>query len=72
MPDTLADRLRSLRRRRLVSRPMRQADLAAAAGLSLSHIKKLESGHRGERPEMETLRRLARALGCRVEELTGE
>jgi DNA-binding Xre family transcriptional regulator len=51
-------------------RKMRQADLAGAAGIERSYLSHLESGTRQGTPD--TLAHIARALGCRVEDLIAE
>ncbi|WP_019633654.1 helix-turn-helix domain-containing protein [Actinomadura atramentaria] len=60
----LADRLRSVRKRR----GMTQRELASAAGVSLSLVRKLEQGER-EDTRMETLRKFAAALEVSTIEL---
>jgi DNA-binding Xre family transcriptional regulator len=51
-------------------RKMRQAGLAGAAGIERSYLSHLEGGARQGTPD--TLARIARALGCRVEDLMPE
>jgi DNA-binding Xre family transcriptional regulator len=65
-PSTVGERLLTLRNRRQLT----QAELAKQAGISLQSIALLEQGvHRDLYGT--TLRRLARALGCSVDELVG-
>ncbi len=45
-----------------------QVQLAAKAGVSRSYIADMEAGHR-RAPSVETLKRLAKALGATVAEL---
>lgn len=47
---------------------MTQAELAKATNLSQPYIHDLERGNRGAKRE--TWRKIASALGCKVEELT--
>lgn len=61
MTADLGDRVASVRKRRGLS----QKELAEAAGISLSLIKKIEQGQR-DRVRLETLRDLAVALGVRT------
>ncbi|GAB3653099.1 helix-turn-helix transcriptional regulator [Actinocorallia lasiicapitis] len=63
MPN-LGERLRTVRKRRGLS----QRDLAALAGVSVSLIRKLEQGERDD-TRLETLRKLASALGVRTSDL---
>jgi transcriptional regulator with XRE-family HTH domain len=58
-------RLRELRRRRRTT----LTDLAAATGISVSTLSRLESGQR--RPTLELLLPLARAHGVQIDELVG-
>ena len=58
-------RLRALRRRRGVT----LAELAAATGISVSTLSRLEGG--GRRPTLELLLPLARAHGVPIDELVG-
>jgi transcriptional regulator with XRE-family HTH domain len=58
-------RLRAIRRQREVT----LADLAAATGISVSTLSRLESGQR--RPTLELLLPLARAHGVPIDELVG-
>ena len=51
-------------------RRMRQVDLAGAAGIERSYLSHLEGGAR--QGTSDTLTRIARALGCRVEDLMVE
>ncbi|MFC5182013.1 helix-turn-helix domain-containing protein [Actinomadura harenae] len=60
----LAERLQAVRKRRGFT----QKDLAAHSGVSLSLIRKLEQGER-EDTRLETLRRLAKALGVSTSDL---
>jgi transcriptional regulator with XRE-family HTH domain len=55
--DTFGGRLREARRRKV----WRQEDLAAASGVAVVTISRLESGH-GEAPRQSTVRKLADAL----------
>ena len=64
-PLSLGSRLAALRR----VRGLTQQQLATAAGLTQVHIARLETGSRGQAIPYDTLRRLARALAARVEEL---
>jgi transcriptional regulator with XRE-family HTH domain len=54
---TMGDRLRELRRRRVVT----QAELAAGAGVSVATIRRIEAG--AAVPHPRTVRKLAAALG---------
>lgn len=63
-PNTLADRLRALRR----ARGWTQANLAAASGLTRSHISRLEGGDI-QLPSRERLLRLAQALDTTPDDL---
>ena len=63
MPDTLGGRLRLLRRQQHLS----QEAVARAADLSLGHYKRLE--HNLHSPTLETLARLADALGVDLDTL---
>jgi transcriptional regulator with XRE-family HTH domain len=45
----------------------RQEDLAAAAGLSVGSVSRLESGY--HRPQFKTIVKLAEALECEVDDL---
>jgi transcriptional regulator with XRE-family HTH domain len=56
--ETLAQRLETTRRRRL----MTQADLARSAEVALITVTRLENSGEGANPRPETIRRLARAL----------
>lgn len=47
-----------------------RAELARRTGLNPTHLWKIEQGHRA-RVEAETVRRLARALGCTTDYLLG-
>jgi transcriptional regulator with XRE-family HTH domain len=62
---TVGPRLRTLRKRREVT----LADLAAATGISISTLSRLESGQR--RPTLELLLPLARAHGVQLDDLIG-
>jgi transcriptional regulator with XRE-family HTH domain len=55
--NTFGDRLREARRRKV----WRQEDLAAASGVAVVTISRLESGH-GDAPRQSTVRKLAEAL----------
>lgn len=46
-----------------------QKDLAQAAGVSSAFVHDLENGNRNARPA--TMRRIAEALGCTVDDLRG-
>ena len=61
--DTLASRLKQLREASGLS----QAELARALGWSKQRVSKLEQP--GPPPKVETVLRLARALGCEAAEL---
>jgi transcriptional regulator with XRE-family HTH domain len=61
------DRLRELR----TAKGLTQMQLAAAAGLTLSSVTQMEIG-KVESPRLDTLRKLAGALGCTLDELGGE
>lgn len=61
--DSLAKRLKQLR----ADKGMTQRQLAEGAGLSLAYIGRLEIGRYD--PQLSTLRRLAKALKCKVSEL---
>ena len=63
--DAVGPRLRALRRERETT----LADLAAATGISVSTLSRLESGSR--RPTLELLLPLARAHGVTLDELVG-
>jgi transcriptional regulator with XRE-family HTH domain len=70
MPDRstgIGDRLRSVRKRRGLS----QAELAELSGVSLSLIRKLEQGERGD-VRVETLRKLAAAMEVATTTLIGQ
>jgi transcriptional regulator with XRE-family HTH domain len=62
---TVGPRLRALRRRQETT----LTDLAAATGISVSTLSRLESGQR--RPTLELLLPLARAYGVPIDELVG-
>lgn len=66
MGSGLGERLQSVRKRRGLT----QSELARAAGVSLSLIRKIEQGER-ENTRIDTLRRLAVALDCSVTTLLG-
>ena len=53
--------------RRRVEAELGQAELAALAGVTQSHISKIERGHRGADPK--TAGNIARALGCTIADL---
>ncbi len=61
----LAGRLRALRQ----AAGLKQATLARRAGLTREAISMLETGKRGRRPGVDTVVRLAAALGVPVAEL---
>lgn len=63
--DAVGPRLRALRRQRETT----LADLAAATGISVSTLSRMESGTR--RPTLELLLPLARAHGVTLDELVG-
>jgi transcriptional regulator with XRE-family HTH domain len=63
--SAVGPRLRSLRRQRDTT----LAELAAATGISVSTLSRLESGQR--RPTLELLLPLARAHGVQIDELVG-
>jgi transcriptional regulator with XRE-family HTH domain len=65
-PESLAARLKRLR----LERGHTQLSLAEAAGLSRPAVTHIESGRR-KRPGVETVRRLAEALGVGLSELAG-
>ncbi|MDB5295991.1 MAG: hypothetical protein JWO31_1974 [Phycisphaerales bacterium] len=57
-------------RRRREAAPLGQAEAAARAGFgSAQHWSNVERGTRSTAPTVETLLRVARALGCTVEDL---
>jgi transcriptional regulator with XRE-family HTH domain len=60
----IGDRLKELRKAAGLS----QMELARASGLSLSIITQLEQG-RATDPKLSTLKALAKALGCTLDEL---
>ncbi len=62
--DGVGDRLRQARTRV----GMTQAELWRTAGVSVPALSRLEQGH--TTPKLSTVRKLARALGVRVEWLT--
>ncbi|ATL65301.1 helix-turn-helix domain-containing protein [Nocardia terpenica] len=66
MGTDLGERLRSVRKRR----GLNQKELAQGSGVSVSLIRKIEQGER-EDTRIDTLRRLAVALGCPVTTLLG-
>ncbi|MFF2550318.1 helix-turn-helix domain-containing protein [Nocardia sp. NPDC058058] len=66
MSGDVGQYLQSVRKRRGFT----QRELAEASGVSLSFIRKLEQGERDD-ARMETLRRLAVALGCPLTTLLG-
>jgi transcriptional regulator with XRE-family HTH domain len=61
-----ANRLKRLR----AGRGLTQEELAARAGLSVSLVMALEQGKRGN-PRLDTLLKLAAALGVTLDELAG-
>jgi ribosome-binding protein aMBF1 (putative translation factor) len=61
----LGDRVRALRQRDALS----QRELAAHAGLNVETINRVENAPPGELPRPSTIRKLARALGCRPRDL---
>lgn len=63
----IGERIRQIR----LQRKFRQIDLAEKAGLSWRHLIRMERGEGGE-PRVETLDRIADALGVRRSELTGD
>ena len=63
--DAVGPRLRALR----LEKEMTLADLAAATGISLSTLSRLESG--GRRPTLELLLPIARAHGVALDDLVG-
>lgn len=66
MAVTVGERLRYWRERRALS----QRELAEAAGMGQNTIWRTESGEATPHPA--TLRKLAQALGIRVDQLTAE
>ena len=60
-----------LRRLRL-ERSLRQDDVAERSGLSLRRYQEFEGGRGAFNPTLDTLLKLAEALGAHVEELTRE
>ncbi|MFE3756007.1 helix-turn-helix domain-containing protein [Nocardia tengchongensis] len=66
MSGDLGQRVQSVRKRRGLT----QRELAANSGVSLSLIRKIEQGERDD-TRIETLRRLAVALGCPLTALIG-
>jgi transcriptional regulator with XRE-family HTH domain len=60
----VGDRLKELRK----AKDLSQMDLARASGLSLSIITQLEQG-RASDPKLSTLKALAGALGCTLDDL---
>lgn len=65
MPETFATRLRALRERAGLS----QSELARLSGVGQNSISRYEAGQ--FEPQVQQLLALARALKCKVEELTG-
>lgn len=63
----IARRLREMRDRVGLS----QSQLAERAGLNVSQVTNIEQGRTSD-PRLSTLRALAGALGCSVDELIGE
>jgi transcriptional regulator with XRE-family HTH domain len=62
----VGDRLKQLR----TEADMTQQALATAAGLSISVVTQIERGVNAD-PRLSTLKALAKALGCTMNELTG-
>ena len=60
----IGDRLKQLRKASNLS----QMDVARASGLSLSIITQLEQGLTAD-PKLSTLKALAKALGCKIDDL---
>jgi len=52
-----------------LKKEMMQKDLALAVGVSAPFIHDIENGHRNAKPS--TMRKIAEALGCTVEDLRG-
>jgi transcriptional regulator with XRE-family HTH domain len=52
------------------AKKMTQGKLAQAAGMLQEAISNLERGHRGKAPALDTVQRLATALGLSIEKLT--
>jgi DNA-binding XRE family transcriptional regulator len=64
-PSPLGIRLRQLRR----AAGLKQLTLAKRAGVCRSLVAAIEAGHRGKRPALNTVERLAAALGLTVAQL---
>jgi transcriptional regulator with XRE-family HTH domain len=69
-PDRHAAIGARIRKQRLAKK-MRQVDLASKAQMSWRHLIRMERGEGGE-PKTETLDRIAKALGVKRSDLTGE
>jgi transcriptional regulator with XRE-family HTH domain len=63
-PMPFKDRLRALRK----EAGLTQMGLATAAGITLSAVTQMEAGKIGN-PRLDTLKALARALGCTLDDL---
>lgn len=61
----IGEKIRSAR----ISANMTQAELAEKLGVAYQNIGQIESGKR--KPKLETIVKIAYALGCRVEDLIG-
>jgi transcriptional regulator with XRE-family HTH domain len=57
--------VRTLRQRHVLT----QRELAAQAGLNVETINRVENAPLGELPRPSTIRKLAKALGCRPRDL---
>ncbi len=64
VPMAFKDRLKTLRK----AADLTQMQLAAAAGLTLSAVSQMEMGLIAN-PRLDTLKALAKALGCTLDEL---
>jgi transcriptional regulator with XRE-family HTH domain len=64
-PETFAQRLQRIRQRSGLSQPR----LAEAAGLAVASVRNYEQGRR--MPGLEEAAKMARALGCTLDELAG-
>jgi transcriptional regulator with XRE-family HTH domain len=64
-PRALGSTIKRLRKRQ----DLEQQELAAKAGVSQPYLSKLEAG-RMKNPTLDVLRKLAKALGVTLEELT--
>jgi transcriptional regulator with XRE-family HTH domain len=62
-----ADTLKRLR----TQAGLTQQELATRSGLSMAQVMAMEQGKR-DNPRLDTLRKLARGLGCTVGELVGD